>query len=142
MKNNPEQEIYEIERKLFAGIKTKDDETLAGIVADDFVFRGPGQPEIGKGDFLQTVKSFPIDILDIWSDDMQVNFFGDIALLTGVQKARTRGEDGKEQLSAGAFSDVFAKRNGEWLLVLAYNVELPETNSDSSSPTLPAHPSV
>lgn len=139
--NNPnrdEQEIYEIERKIFGAIRAQDDETLATIVADDFVFRGPGQPEIGKSDFLQTIRSFPIDILDIWSDDMKVNFFGDIALLTGVQNARTRDTDGKEQLSAGAFSDVFAKRNGRWLLVLAYNVELPETNSESSSSTAPA----
>ncbi len=139
--NNPnrdEQEIYEIERKIFSAIRAQDDETLATIVADDFVFRGPGQPEIGKSDFLQTIRSFPIDILDIWSDDMKVNFFGDIALLTGVQNARTRDTDGKEQLSAGAFSDVFAKRNGRWLLVLAYNVELPETNSESSSSTAPA----
>jgi uncharacterized protein (TIGR02246 family) len=135
MKNDTaqaEQEIYKIEREIFAAIRTNDDETLARIVADDFVFRGPGQPEIGKAEFLKSVKSFPVEILDIWSDDMKVNVFGEIALLTGVQKARTRDKDGKEQLSAGAFSDVFAKQNGRWLLVLAYNVELPETKSDSS----------
>ena len=141
MKNNhhpDEQEIYEIERRLFTAIKTKDAASLASIVADDFVFRGPAQPEIGKAEFLESIKSLPIEILEIWSDDMKVNVFGDIALLTGVQQARTRDDDGKEQLSAGAFSDVFAKRNGQWLLVLAYNVELPETNSESSSSTLPA----
>jgi len=136
--NKPDdQAIYEIERKIFSAIRTQDDETLANIVADDFVFRGPGQPEIGKAEFLESIKSFPIEILQIWSDDMKVNVFGDIALLTGVQQARTR-DNGKEQLSAGAFSDVFAKRNGQWLLVLAYNVELPETNSESSSSTFPA----
>ncbi|HYJ88274.1 MAG TPA: nuclear transport factor 2 family protein [Pyrinomonadaceae bacterium] len=133
-----EQEIYRIERNIFTAIRTQDDEALAVIVADDFVFRCPGQPEIGKAEFLKSVKSFPVEILDIWSDDMKVNFFGDIALLTGVQRARTRGAGGQEQLSAGAFSDVFAKRNGRWFLVLAYNVELTETNSEASSSTLPA----
>jgi uncharacterized protein (TIGR02246 family) len=126
-----EHEIYEMEHKLFTAIKSKDAEALATIVADDFVFRGPGQPELGKAAFLEVVKSFPIEILDIWSNDMKANLFGDIALLTGVQRARTRGENGNEQLSAGAFSDLFARRNGRWLLVLAYNVELPETKPDS-----------
>lgn len=121
--------ILEIEQTIFTAIKTKDDVALAGIVADDFVFRGPGQPEIGKQEFLQSVKSFPIEILDIWSDDMKVNVYGDFALLTGVQQAKTLDSDGKEQLSAGAFSDVFAKRDGRWVLVLAYNVELPDRTS-------------
>lgn len=127
-----EQEIYEIERQLFTAIRTKDADALDGIVADDFVFRGPGQPEIGKAAFLQVVTSFPLEIFEIWSDDMKANIFGDIALLTGVQQARTPGEDGKEQVSAGAFSDVFAKRNGRWLLVLAYNVELPQMHQETS----------
>ncbi len=127
-----EREIYEIERQLFAAIRTKDTDALDGIVADDFVFRGPGQPEIGKAAFLKVVQSFPIEILEIWSEDMKANIFGDIALLTGVQQARTPGEDGRGQLSAGAFSDVFAKRNGRWVLVLAYNVELPEMQPEAS----------
>jgi ketosteroid isomerase-like protein len=56
---------------------------------------------------------------------MAVSIFGDVALLTGVQKARTRGKDGKAEISAGAFSDLFVKRGDKWLLVVAYNVELP-----------------
>ncbi|MEK6282770.1 MAG: nuclear transport factor 2 family protein [Acidobacteriota bacterium] len=126
------EQILEIERSIFVAIKTSDDETLGRFVAEDFVLRTPGQPEIGRTEFLESVKSIQIEILEIWSDDMKVNAYGDVALLTGVQQARTRGKDGKEQLSASAFSDVFAKRNGEWVLVLAYNVELPETKSESS----------
>lgn len=109
MKNESAELILEIERRLFATIKTKDIGVLSKIVADDFVFRGPGQPEMGKAEFLNSVKSFPIEILDVWSDDMKLSVFGEIALLTGVQKARTRGKDGKEALSAGAFSDLFRK---------------------------------
>lgn len=124
MKDNAPDLIMEIERKLFVAIKTKDAAALSKIVADDFVFRGPEQAELGKAEFLKSVQSFPIEILDIWSDDMKVSVFGETALLTGVQKARTRGKDGKEELSAGAFSDLFIKRDGQWLLVVAYNVEL------------------
>lgn len=57
---------------------------------------------------------------------MKFSVFDDIALLTGVQKARTRSKEGKEELSAGAFSDLFVKRSEQWLLVVAYNVELTE----------------
>ncbi len=127
MKNETAELLLDVERSLFKAIENKDTEALSKIVADDFVFRGPGQAEVGKSDFLKSVKSFPVEILDIWSDDMQVGIFGDVALLTGVQKARTRGKNGKDETSASAFSDLFVKRGGQWLLVVAYNVELPVT---------------
>jgi ketosteroid isomerase-like protein len=128
MRNETAELLIDIERSLFNAIKKKDTEALSKIVAEDFVFRGPGQAEVGKGDFLKSVKSFPVEILDIWSDDMEVSIFGDVALLTGVQKARTRGKNGKDEISAGAFSDLFVKRGQQWLLVVAYNVELPATH--------------
>ncbi|HEV2883524.1 MAG TPA: nuclear transport factor 2 family protein, partial [Pyrinomonadaceae bacterium] len=118
--------IIDFEHRLFTAIRDKDDVALSGLLADDFIFRGPGQPEMDKTEFLKSVKSFPVEILEIWSDDMKANVYGDFAVLTGVQQARTRDQGGTEQLSAGAFSDVFAKRDGRWLLVLAYNVDLPE----------------
>ena len=123
-----QEEIIEIEKKIFVAIRTRDIPTLDEIVAEDFVFRGPRQPEIDKTEFLKSIKSFPIEILEIWSDDMQVNIYGDVALLTGVQQARTRDGDGKVVLSAGAFSDLFLQRDGRWSLVLAYNVELDSMN--------------
>lgn len=125
MKNETAKLLLDLERSLFKAIKMKDTAALSRIVADDFVFRGPGQAEVGKADFLKSIKSFPVEILDIWSDDMEVSIFGDVALLTGVQKARTRGKNGKDEISAGAFSDLFVKRGQQWLLVVAYNVELP-----------------
>ena len=90
-----EEQILEIERSIFVAIRTRDDESLGRFVANDFVFRTPGQPEIGRTEFLESVKSFPIEILEIWSDDMKVNAFGDVALLTGVQQARTRWEQAR-----------------------------------------------
>jgi ketosteroid isomerase-like protein len=128
MKNETALLLIDIERSLFDAIRKKDIDALSKIVADDFVFREPGRAEAGKADFLKSVKSFPLEILDIWSDNMAVSIFGDVALLTGVQNARTRGKNGKDELSAGAFTDLFVKRGGQWLLVVAHNVELRTTN--------------
>ena len=125
MKDESAEVILEIERTLFTAIRKKDTETLSRIVAEDFVFRGPGQKEMGKAEFLKSVQSFPIEIVNIWGDDMKVSIFGDVALLTGVQKAVTRRKNGNDEISAGAFSDLFVKRGGRWMLVVAYNVELP-----------------
>ena len=55
-----------------------------------------------------------------------------MAVITGVQRSKFQGEDGKEQLSSSAFTDVFIKRNGQWQLVLAYGVELANAPVDSS----------
>lgn len=109
-----EKSILQIERQLFSAIKTKDIMRLSKILADEFAYRGPGQPELERAEFLKSVASFPMQIVDIWSDDMKVNVYGDVAVLTGTQQARTRNSDGKEEMSASAFTDVFAKRRGRW----------------------------
>jgi hypothetical protein len=46
-------------------------------------------------------------------------------VLTGVQRVKTMSADGKEEAGAGAFTDVFVRREGRWWMVLAYSVDLP-----------------
>jgi ketosteroid isomerase-like protein len=97
---------------------------LNRILADDFVYRTPAGPDTTKTDFLKNIASVTVEIISIWGDDLKVNAYGDVAVLTGVQRSKFKGEDGKEQLSSSAFTDVFIKRKGLWQLVLAYGVEL------------------
>jgi len=63
------------------------------------------------------------DILSIGSDDMKVNIYGDIAVLTGTQNSVVRLH-GKHETDRQVFTDVFRYRNKRWLLVLAYSGEL------------------
>ncbi len=127
MNNRPQTEALarDLEREIFAAIRDRDIEALDAVLADDFVYRAPGQPDVHKAAFLKNIASIPVEILEVWSDDMKVSVYADIAVLTGVQQARIRNQEGKEETGSQAFCDIFSRREAKWLLVLAYSVELP-----------------
>lgn len=63
-------------------------------------------------------------ILSVWGENLRVNLYNDVAVLTGVQHARVRMEDGKEAVSSVAFTDIFRREQGGWRMALAFGVEL------------------
>ncbi|MEW6732531.1 MAG: nuclear transport factor 2 family protein [Acidobacteriota bacterium] len=128
--NRVEEEIIQLENEIFAAIKNKDSKRLSKILTDDFVYRSPGNAEQKKAEFLKTVESIPITILAIWSDDMKLNIYSDVAVMTGTQKAKVLLAKDKEVIVATAFTDIFIKRQERWLLVLAHGVELPSSSID------------
>jgi ketosteroid isomerase-like protein len=119
-----EQIILNLERETMAAIRDKDTNVLSRILADDFVYRTPATSDIAKPDFLRNIANVPVKIVSILGEELKVNLYGEMAVLTGVQRATVHGDDGKEQLSSVAFTDVFLKRKGQWRLALAYGVEL------------------
>jgi ketosteroid isomerase-like protein len=127
-----EQTILQIELRTMDAIKNKDTATLSSFVADDFIHRTPNGNESNKSDFLKGIAALPLEVLSISGDHLKVNVYGDSAVLTGVQKVTVRNTDGQKESGAAAFMDVFVKRQGEWIMVLAYSVDLP-AGSDSAA---------
>jgi ketosteroid isomerase-like protein len=120
-----ERDILEVERNTFAAIQSRDIEQLKNILAEDFVYRSPGNDELDREAFLQNIAAIPAEILSVNGTEQRVSVFGDVAVLTGVQRSTVRLDDGQEVVSAVAFTDVFARRVGRWAMVLAYGVEMP-----------------
>lgn len=117
--------VLRLEREIMRRIREKDAKALGRLLAEDFVYRTPGGGELGREDFLKGVASAPGRITSVEGEGLRVSVYGETAVLTGVQRARVRGDDGAEQEGANAFTDVFVKRRGRWLLALAYGVDLP-----------------
>jgi len=124
-------EILQIERDIMSAIKGKDTATLEPMLADEFVYRTHFGVEADKASFLESIRSFPIEIISLRGEELKVNVYGETAVLTGVQVAEARPPEGEAEESAVAFTDVFVRRDGRWLMVLAYGVELP-SESDST----------
>ncbi len=118
-------EVLQLERDIMVAIKNKDAATLEPMVADDFIYRTHFGAEADKAEFLKSVASFPVEILAIRGEELKVNVYDDTVVLTGVQFAEVRMPLGAAEEGAVAFTDVFVRRDGRWLMVLAYAVELP-----------------
>ena len=123
-----EQEIIKLENEIFEAIKNKDSKKLESILVEDFVYRTHDGKESNKTAFLENIKSFGLKILSVKGEHLNAEVFGDVAVLTGVQRAKVEMEDGKTAEGLGAFTDVFVKRNKRWLLKSAFHVELPVTD--------------
>jgi len=126
------QAILQIERDIMTAIKNKDAATLEPLLADDFIYRTHFGAEAPKAEFLKSIASFPVEILAIRGEELKVNVYGETAVLTGVQLAEARAPEGTEE-SAVAFTDVFVRFEGHWLMVLAYGVELPSDPDEDLS---------
>jgi len=116
-------EVLRIEHEMFEAIARKDVDTLVDLLADDFTYRSPGNPDVGKPEFLRNVAAIPVEIVSIRGEALRADGYGSAVVVTGVQWATTRGADGSEETGAVAFTDVFVLRDGRWRLKLAYGVE-------------------
>jgi len=117
--------ILQLGRDTMEAIKYKDVDALDRIVADDFIHRSPGGGDAGKAEFLKSVASLPVKVVEIWGEELKVSVYGETAVLTGVQRVKTKSTDGEEETWTGAFADVFVRLDGRWRMVLAYSVDLP-----------------
>jgi ketosteroid isomerase-like protein len=131
--SDDEQAVLEIEKETFDAIKHKDAAALARILDDRFVYRSPHAPDAGKAEFIKAATSLPVKLLSVWGENLQVNIYGEMAVLTGVQHAKVQTDDGKEAVSSVAFTDIFVKRLNGWAMILAFGVELGATTTQSTT---------
>ena len=116
-------EIERLQREIMDAIRDRDAKALERILSDDFVYRSP-EGEVNRADFIKNVVALPGRIVSVEGKDMRVRIFGETAVMTGVQLSVVHSEDRKELESIAAFTDVFVRRRGRWLLALAHGVEL------------------
>lgn len=126
--------ILLIEYEIFEAIRGKDAAALGRHLAEDFVYRTPTENDLPRKEFLRSLAALPYKILDVRGGSLKVSVYGDVAVLTGVQFARIEAKDGKEETGATAFTDVFVRRGGRWLMTLAHGVEVPPPPKGGGKP--------
>ncbi|HKO43489.1 MAG TPA: nuclear transport factor 2 family protein [Pyrinomonadaceae bacterium] len=119
-----EETILSIGRQIYDGIRRKDAGFLSQFLADDFVQRGADGTEATRDEFLRAISEMPVEISSVRGEHERVSVFGEMAIMTGVQVAEWRQSDEEHGVSSVAFVDVFSRRDGRWLLVLAFSAEL------------------
>ena len=126
--------ITMIALETFEAISKKDSAALGRHLAEEFVYRTPTENELPRREFLQSLAALPYKILSVHGGNLKVSVYGDVAVMTGVQFAKIEAEGGKEETSATAFTDVFVRRRGRWLLTLAHGVEVPAPPKGEGKP--------
>jgi len=85
------------------------------ILADDFLCSNPDGSLVDKRQFLaQTAR--PVTISGLSIDDVRVRILGDVAII----HARTVYTTANGERREGRYTDVWARRGGNWLAVSAH----------------------
>src|SRR5260370_17861353 len=77
--------LIELEKEFFAAIRQKDNDKLNGILADDFAYVTPAQPEMTRAQFLKHLQPLPITIEWLGADEMRVKIFVPSPVVTGFR---------------------------------------------------------
>jgi len=85
------------------------------ILARDFYCSNPDGSLVDRAGFLaQTAR--PVTIKGLKAEDVIIRMFGDVAII----HARTSYTTAEGRAARGRYTDVWAKRRGEWLAVSAH----------------------
>ena len=97
-----------------AAVLARDARRFSELLADDFLCTLPNGSLIDRPAFLaELAQPRPIDGLKI--EDVNIRLFGDVAIV----HARTTFTRPDGTPGAGRYTDVWARRRGEWLAVAA-----------------------
>jgi ketosteroid isomerase-like protein len=109
------EELVALNRDYIRSVETSDAARFDEILADDFFCSNPDGSLIDRKAFLERVRQ-PSSVSKIETSDVNIRLMGDFAIV----HARTSFTlpDGKP--GHGRYTDVWARRDGNWLAVSAH----------------------
>jgi ketosteroid isomerase-like protein len=123
-KAGTEQALMQMERDWTAAALNKDAAALDKILADDWVGQNPAGMAT-KTEALADLKSGDNKLESETLGDMKVRIFGDTAVVTGSDDEKSSYK-GKDTSGHYTWTDVFAKRHGQWRAVASQGTVLPQ----------------
>ena len=100
-------------------VQTSDVKRFAQILALDFLCSLPDGSLLDRAQFLE-FSTKPVSITNLEAHDVHVRVIGDTAII----HARTSFTQADGRRGSGRYTDVWARRNGEWLAVAAHVTRL------------------
>jgi ketosteroid isomerase-like protein len=107
--------LLDLNRDYIRSVQTSDVRRFEEILADDFVCSNPDGSLVDRPGFLKQT-ALPIAISNLQAHDVKVRLLGDVAII----HARTVYTKPDGSSGSGRYTDVWARRNGNWLAVSAH----------------------
>jgi ketosteroid isomerase-like protein len=119
------QMIIELDRKRMVAMAEKDVATLNAVLADDLVYTHSSARLDTKQSLIGAMQSGATVYSSVEPSDVVAQDCGDAVVLTGV--ARIGVTSGGNAMKFGVrFTDVYARRGGQWQMVVWQSTRLPD----------------
>jgi ketosteroid isomerase-like protein len=111
---NDRQTLEGLNRDYIASVQKSDAKRFGEILAEDFLNTNPDGSIVDKQGFLAQIAP-PARIRNLACHDVNIRLFGDFAIV----HARTSYDHLDGRPGGGRYTDIYARRNGEWLCIAA-----------------------
>jgi ketosteroid isomerase-like protein len=117
--NATTQTLINLENRWVDALVKSDTATLDSIFADTYVDTDEHSHRSNKQGVLAVLKSGELKVGSIRLSDMQVNVYGDAAVVTG-SAWQTGNFKGQPLTATIIFTDTFIRQNGKWMAVASH----------------------
>jgi uncharacterized protein (TIGR02246 family) len=111
-----EREIIALEHEWKQAVVDRDAARLNALYAEEYLSTDPEGMVWNKAEDIEIDTAGVFHLKSFTLDDLKVRAYGDVAVVTG-QAVNTGLHEGLELKGYYRFTDVFAKRDGRWVLV-------------------------
>ncbi|MCW5748465.1 MAG: nuclear transport factor 2 family protein [Alphaproteobacteria bacterium] len=118
------QMIIELDRKRMQAMAAKDVATLEAVLADDLVYAHSSARLDTKKSLIGAMLSGATVYTSVEPSDVKAQDLGDAVVLTGVAQIKVVS-NGTPNAFGVRFTDVYARRNGNWQMVTWQSTRLP-----------------
>lgn len=117
--------IIELDKKRMHAMAAKDYATLNAVIADDLIYTHSSARLDTKQSLIGNMQSGSTVYQSVEPSDVKAQDLGDSVVLTGIAKIKVMS-GGKPNAFTVRFTDVYAKRNGQWQMVTWQSTRLPD----------------
>jgi len=107
--------LIALNRDYIRSVQQSDVHRFDELLADDFLCSNPDGSLVDRKQFLEQTAR-PLSITGLEALDVQVRLLGDVAIIHARTSYRTAAGEQRH----GRYTDVWARRNGQWLAVSAH----------------------
>jgi ketosteroid isomerase-like protein len=117
--------IIELDKKRMQAMAAKDYATLNAVIADDLIYTHSSARLDTKQSLIANMQSGSTVYQSVEPSDVKAQDLGDSVVLTGIAKIKVTA-GGKANAFTVRFTDVYAKRSGQWQMVTWQSTRLPD----------------
>lgn len=119
------QAIVELDAKRMEAMARQDIATLTAVLADDLIYAHSSARLDTKQSLIANMQSGATVYNSVEPSEVKAQDLGDAVVLTGIARIRVTS-NGKPNAFGVRFTDVYAKRGGQWQMVAWQSTRLPE----------------
>ena len=123
----PIESVLQTQKRFWSALQSQSAPDFEAILAENYRCVSPLQADQNRAEFIHTLVTMPLTVSSVTCDNMQVDVWGDVAVLTGVQIAHMHFKNGEGVVDRLAITNIFNRVGEDWLMVLSHAVSLPTT---------------